>query len=113
MKKRLILAAALSICILFSVSVHPAHAAQSWYESCVVGGVGTQGGIGLIYITNGGTGGLPPGWYSMGTNQAEANQSIATALSALSTGALVTLLVDPADGNFWPIIYGILAVRTQ
>jgi hypothetical protein len=108
MKKRFFLAAMLSICILFTVSVNPANAAVSWYSNCVIGGAGAQGGVGLVYVSNGGTNNLPVGWYSMGNNTAEANQGLATALTAVSTGATATILVDPLDGRFWPLIIGIL-----
>ena len=108
MKKRFFLAAVLSICILLSVSVSPANAAVSWYANCVVGGAGSQGGVGLVYVSNGGTSSLPVGWYSMGTNTTEANQGLATALTAVSTGGTATILVDPLDGRFWPLILGIL-----
>ena len=108
MKKRLFLAAMLSICILLSVSVNPANAALAWYSNCVVGGAGAQGGVGLVYVSNGGTNNLPVGWYSMGNNTTEANQGLATALTAVSTGATATILVDPLDGRFWSLINGIL-----
>jgi hypothetical protein len=111
MKKSFLLAAALSICILFSVAVNSGNAAVSWYSNCVVGGAGTQGGVGLVYVSTGGSNGtstLPVGWYSMGANTTEANQGLATALTAVSTGATATILVDPLDGRFWPLITGIL-----
>lgn len=114
MKKRFILAAVLSICILFSVAVNPVNAELGWYVDCVVGGVGTQGGTGLIYISNGGPNNLPAAWYSMGTNTTEVNQHMATALTALSTGGKVAVLVNSSDfGAFWPNIKGILAVPVQ
>ena len=108
MKKRFFLAALLSICILFSVSVNPANAALQWYENCTVGAVGTQGGIGLVNVS-GGDINLPNLWYSMGANTTEANQSLAVALTALSTGGKVTVLVDINDGLYWHLIKGILA----
>jgi hypothetical protein len=112
MKKKIFWAAMLLICILFSTSVNPANAALSWYSNCVVGGAGMQGGIGLVYVSNGGTNSLPVGWYSMGATTTEANQGLATALTAVSTGGLVTILVDPADGRFWPLIKGILVLSS-
>lgn len=108
MKKKYVWAAMLSICVLVSVSVNPAGAALSWYENCVVGGAGAQGGVGLVYVSNGGISNLPVGWYSMGENTVQANQGLATALTAISTGGTVTILVDPSDGRFWPLIKGIL-----
>ena len=108
MKKRFILAAVLSICILFSVAVNPANAALAWYSNCVVGGAGAQGGVGLVYVSNGGAENLPVGWYSMGANTTEANQGLATALTAVSIGGTVSVLVDLSDGLFWHRITGIL-----
>jgi len=113
MMKRLMFALLLSVCILLSVSVNPLNAAATWYERCTVGGTGTQAGTGLIYISEGGEQSLPTGWYSMGEGSTQVNQHMATALTALSIGGKVTLLVDPNDGRFWPLITGILAFPAQ
>jgi hypothetical protein len=108
MKKRFFLTAMLTLCILLAVSVNSLNAAAAWYANCVVGGAGAQGGVGLVYVSNGGTNNLPVGWYSMGTNTTEANQGLATALTAISTGGVVSVLVDLLDGGFWHVIHGIL-----
>jgi hypothetical protein len=107
MKKRFVLAGLLSICILFSVAVSSGNAAVGWYEQCVVVAVGSQSGLGLVRL-KGGVSSLPENWYQLGTNTTEANQGLAVALTALSTGGTVGVAVDPAVG-FNPVITAIVA----
>jgi len=108
MKKRFFLVAMLSIVILLSVSINPANAALQWYNNCVVGAVGSQSGIPLIYAS-GGDQSLPANYYSLGsgTSATEMNQFMATALTAISTGAKIQILVDISDGLFYHRIVGI------
>jgi hypothetical protein len=113
MKKRLFLVAVLSIFFLFSVSVNSVNATEGWYEQCVVQGVGSQSGLGLVLVS-GGTNNLPFKWYALGTNTTEANQGMAVALTAIQTGGTVSLRVDPNDeSHFWPIIKAIAVNPVQ
>jgi hypothetical protein len=86
MKKRFFLAAVLSICILFSVSVNSANAA--WYDQCTVNMTGSLDGSGYVnLVCTAPT--LAVAWYPIGRNTTEANQGIAVSLTAISTGAKV------------------------
>ena len=112
MKKRLFLIAVFVICILFSASVNSVNAAEGWYEGCVVQGVGSQGSLGIVLVS-GGPSNLPFKWYALGENATEANQGMAVALTALSTGGTISVRVDPDDGRFWSLIKAIAVSPTQ
>ena len=107
MKKRFLLVAMLSICILFSVAVNSANAALQWYNYCTIGAVGDQSGTVLIYAS-GGDQNLQANYYAVGQNTLEANHAMATALTAISTGAKVQVLVDVNDGRFYHLIISIM-----
>jgi hypothetical protein len=104
MKKRLLLVAMLSICILLSASVTTVNAAASWYDQCVVSTVCSyNGGTGLVYLS-GGPQNLPAQYYTLGRNVTESNQFMAVALTAITLGAKVGVTVDPLPLNTNPVI---------
>jgi hypothetical protein len=93
MKKRFLLVVVSSICILFSLAVDSVNAQYVWYSGCTVQASGSQDGLGLVNL-KGGTPALPEGWYTIGRDTTEANQGMATALTAYSTGGTVGVSVD-------------------
>jgi hypothetical protein len=108
MKKRLLLAAMLSICIIFIVSINAVNAA-TYYYPCVVSGTGTiSGGATIVWLTGGGIPQDTP-WYQLGRTTTESNQGLAIVLTAITMGANVGVSVTTVPGGY-PIIEYVLMV---
>lgn len=107
MKKRFFLAVALSICILFSVSVSKGNAAETFYN-CNIIHIGSGWGYVMIELTDQG-GAFSNRWFYVLGNTDIGKQILATALTTISLGKAALIYADPfvtPPGYFGPTIAG-------
>jgi len=103
MKKKFSLTTVLSICILLTVLVNPAIAAEGWYPDCDILSTGSQDGLAIVYL-QGGPANLPANWYTLGYSSTQSNQLLAVVLTSISNGlSKIGVTVDPTVGS-WPVV---------
>ena len=92
MKKRVFLTAALSICILLSVSVSNINAAETFYN-CNLNRIGSGWGYVCLELTDEG-GAFSNKWFYIPGNTDKGKQMLATALTTVSLGYKVLIYAD-------------------
>jgi hypothetical protein len=92
MKKRFLLAAALSICILFSVSVSKGNAAETWYD-CNIVNIGSGWGYVALSLTDI-NGAFQNTYFYMSGSTDIGKQMLATALTTVSMGQRALIFAD-------------------